>query len=427
LVLFVCAACLRLSASFVIERLDLPGSSFDPEDPAVQSLLLQAGVNFSHIARLTENMGLNSGVWSLADGGDGEMIMKLRQPATEVPFIPEEVHHLSNLLEEYPSLSSDPGIVVPSVVFECRGADGAMLGHLIVMRRAPGKTLAMILNEMLYLQAIGEVADAWRELAPIFEGVGRHLASFHVRYGGRQHNDFQGSNILVDIADGSRVTFIDLGLMGVPIKASDLRHFEKAARSLAAVYPPGSFFEECFPAFEKGYYEQIARETCLAPSTAGSFRVALPLVAGHDLGLELAERDGSMFVAAVGAGAVAGWNEYTPGPRVQVGQRIAAVNARAVSPDNVQDILREVHRELGKGDEVDVWSSSEKKWVAHGKIVTLSQWAVEVELQDQSVTSANSRASYPLFEVFRSDQGFFEVLVDMSPIDSDNITFDVTL
>lgn len=385
--------------------LRLEGDAFDPADPDTRNLLNEAlGLEPTiEIAALAENAGLNGGVWALRDpgGGQGERIMKLRprhaDGSKSSAFLPEESEHFLNLFQDFPAIDEDPAVVFPTHVLACYGSASApRLADIIVMRRAPGLTLAILIHE-LSLSEDGQ--GAMRELMVVFEKVGRHLADFHVRYGGSQHNDMQQSNILVDAADDHRITFIDLGSTGVPIANSDLRHFNRSLRGLAAVYPDFPFSEDGYAAFERGYYAQHTTAIGLAQEMSSALRVAVPVTVGEDLGLEVVERDGGLFVGRVADGPVARWNLYNPSLQVLSGQKMLEVNGAAGQDGDNSEMLRRIDGRYVVGDHVDVWSGSRGKWFKDGRVMSIDQKVVEVEFNYEGEKSLGKVLTHESFEL----------------------------
>lgn len=114
---------------------------------------------------------------------------------------------------------------------------------LIVMRKVPGERLAEVICRKFYNNQLA-LLDA------IFENLGATLASFHERYG-KQHGDFQPSNIFYDDATDD-IYFIDIGGMGLPTSDTDVEHFRGAMTLLAGAYSP-TLHEELAEAFQRGY------------------------------------------------------------------------------------------------------------------------------------------------------------------------------
>lgn len=391
--------------------LHLKGDAFDPADPETRELLNEAlDLDPSvEIAALAENAGLNGGVWVLRDprGEREERIVKLRARSADGSrsdlFMPEEAEHFANLLEDFTSIDEDPGVVFPTHVLACYGTAGdsaPRLADVIAMRRAPGLTLAILINKLSLAE---DGVGAMRELSGVLERVGTYLASFHVRYEGAQHNDMQQSNIIVDRENNHGITFIDLGSMGVPIAASDVRHFNDSMVALAVLYPDFPFWTDGYAAFERAYYAEHARALGLAQAgedAAVAFSVALPVTVGEDLGLKLTVGERGLLVEAVGDGPVARWNAHSPpGLQVLPGQEVTELNG-AVARDGDVGVM--VGRSLGYymvGDRVDVWSSSRSKWYRDGRVLKIDEMGVEVEYNYEGERGLGKVVGYGSYEL----------------------------
>lgn len=257
LLFFVTIAGVR---SLNVQNVELPAFSFDPMNSQVhQSLLRALGVDAMIVRPLSENVGMNGGVWIVRDprGRWPDMVMKSRLPERQLApdFLPEPEHFMK-LARELPSLATDPSVVFPSNILRCFGPGGAKITDLILMRKAPGAPFGNFIADMFQKGPKGE-----RDLNAMFEKVGRQLRRFHDAYG-RQHTDFQTSNIMVDKADGT-VTFIDLGMMGQPTGEGDIYRLGQTIRMMAPLYNP-SLLAGSMSHLEKGY-----REVALAPTMPG--------------------------------------------------------------------------------------------------------------------------------------------------------------
>jgi len=189
----------------------------------------------SSIEELAENRGgLNEGVWILRDSaGRGEdadrcLIMKV------VSGQRGEADKFLRLSQRYPSIVDDRCLAFPTAVFRCMGQDGSRLYDVIVMRKARGSPLPLV------------IASKWHsgrsaEIPRILELVGGSLADFHSRYVEAQHADFQASNVFYDEATGG-VTIIDAAEMGRTVRESDVERFCKSLHLIASA--PGSYGQQ---------------------------------------------------------------------------------------------------------------------------------------------------------------------------------------
>jgi len=443
-----------------VGTLRLPGERFDPQDPQMRQMLMESlGVNALDIRSLSENVGLNGGVWVLSDPHKvrPDMIMKSR-PFEARPIMPPEAEHFVNLYRQHPALASDPDVVFPTKILACLGPDGMKRNDLIIMRKAPGMTLAYYIGDKYYSQD----PSGRRELMAVFESIGRNLRAFQARYGGKQHTDFQTSNIMVDTENGNKITFIDLGGVGHPVGHSDTEHFGIAVRMLQDAYPPASFLEMALSNFDKGYYSHQVQEPQMVPpqqapqhstpqyaepqyaapqysvpqqpipqqpvspqteaqtpeaDAATAFRVSMPRAQNESLGLSLKERDGRAIVHKVKAGLIAQWNKRHPDFEVQAGQRIYEINGRSGS---YQELLKAAKScqscagSLAVGDAVEVWSRSQGNWVADGRVT-------EVNAHDVVLVYGGGELSKTLpidsVEVRRSGNPMFEMVVGLAVVE----------
>jgi len=112
------------------------------------------------------------------------------------------------------------------------------------MRHAAGQSLSAIIGLKWY-------ANQGSEVMRIFEQLGGFLADFHLRYGHKQHGDFQPSNIWYDDTTGS-FTLLDVSDIGPQIQ-SDVEHFSDSIRMFSQAYGP-QFETEGLQHFMTGYH-----------------------------------------------------------------------------------------------------------------------------------------------------------------------------
>jgi len=224
---------------------------FDAAGEEVRQQLLSV-LGFSARSKVEKMLGfsggLNHGIWFLSgtcgeSGSDyEELVLKLVRCHRIADNVPTEAENLVKVHREHSSISKDEILAFPIKIFSC--FDGPTKKHdLIVMRKVPGERLAEVICRKFYNNQL-TLLDA------IFEKLGATLAAFHVRYG-KQHGDFQPSNIFYDDATDV-VYFIDIGGMGLPTSDTDVEHFRGAMTLLAGAYSP-TLHEELAEAFQRGY------------------------------------------------------------------------------------------------------------------------------------------------------------------------------
>lgn len=200
--------------------------------------------------------GLNEGIWILSDPASiqkprVDFVLKLVQGTRTIAALPTEAENLTKLASEHPSITSDPALAFPMMILGCLGT-GGKTHDLIIMHRAPGERLTEVLARKWHA---GQQSDLWK----LFWKVGSRTAAFHARYPNKQHGDLQPGNIFWDEGTG-RVSFIDVGGMGMVTVDGDVAHFTNALHALSTFYGP-KFKEESIRAFNEGY--------CVAGSLAG--------------------------------------------------------------------------------------------------------------------------------------------------------------
>lgn len=243
------------SASLGLEvgELRIDAGPFNPSHPSTRAQLvaqLGAGNNATIEEMQGFRGGLNEGIWFLRDHvREQEFVLKLVRGHRIDPNLPTEAENLQKICREHPNVFADATIAFPIRLLNVIGQDGAKRYDLIVMQKARGLRLAEVIARKWYT---GQAPQLMR----ILEKVGSCLADFHGRYGGKQHGDFQPSNILYD-EERDAVVMIDIGGMGVPTTDTDAEHFAKTLRLLAESYG-ARLVAEGLPCFERG----LARGSC---------------------------------------------------------------------------------------------------------------------------------------------------------------------
>ncbi|CAE6946714.1 unnamed protein product [Symbiodinium natans] len=196
--------------------------AFDPVSPSLRERLLTAiGASLHSTFEPLQGFhgGRNEGIWFVKGGGE-TLVVKLVKfdPSTPSQLVEEQMFR--KLFQELgPSITEDPNVAFPVKVFRLLGPNNVREHDLIVMKKAPGKSLSYVIPEK------------WRtgckaDLMHIFRNVGKCMANFHRRYGGRQHNDAGVQNILWD-EETEHVTFIDLGCVGNKTDKTDVELFSQ--------------------------------------------------------------------------------------------------------------------------------------------------------------------------------------------------------
>ncbi|CAK9001171.1 unnamed protein product [Durusdinium trenchii] len=206
---------------------------FDPNLPALRAPLLSAlGADPKASDARFEAMrgfhgGLNEGAWAKdeASAAGQNLVLKLVKYDRFAPPQLIEERMFSKLYQEIPHIAEDPSVAFPTKVFRLLGPNNVRRHDLIVMRRAPGKSLEIIISEKWRTNRKGDIMK-------IFSQVGECFARFHRRYGGRQHNDAGTQNVLYD-EETQQVTLIDLGGMGNKTDKTDV---ERLCQALAAPF-----------------------------------------------------------------------------------------------------------------------------------------------------------------------------------------------
>jgi hypothetical protein len=162
------------------------------------------------------------------------------------PTVPSETENFMKVSREHPGLSNDRELSFPLKIFACHG-QGPRRYDLIVMRAAPGKTLAMVLHSKWGQRNIPDIMKIMRL-------VGQSLKRFHMRYHNQVHQDFQPGNVMWDDAT-QHVTIIDLGGMGMPTVMPDGEYFKNAFRQMTEQWGPTPIRDDGCRMFDTGYNE----------------------------------------------------------------------------------------------------------------------------------------------------------------------------
>merc|ERR1719223_2152371 len=439
----VLLACLwSVVQCFDVGTLQLPTPTFDPNHPNVRQQLTHAlGVQAIDVKPLGTNVGLNGGVWVVSDPYRtwDDLIVKLRPVETNYyPSHPPEAVHFKNIAREYPGLAQDPDVIFPSKILECMGPTGKQ-GDLIVMKKAPGNTLAYYINEKFHQGPQGRT-----ELMTVFESIGQQLRKFHERYDNKQHSDFQSANIMVDGSRGNKITFIDLGGMGLPIGDTDILHLKECLTMLSDAYP--GIMELAKRHFETGYYHgrrqdhgrfaqhnsvsqaqaqadaqaqaqaqawaeaqgQARQQAMKVPAPEGTFRVSMPRAQGDKLGLHLVNRDETAVVKAVKPGVVALWNSRHPDFQVEAGQHVLEVDGFRGSYSDMLQVCKGAYM---VGDAVDVWSHSRGWWFSDGRVLAANEEGIMVSFDGGRLTKSIPADSNEM----RKKQSTLEMLIGRVP------------
>jgi len=193
--------------------------------------------------------GLNAGIWFLSGEG-GEFVLKLVKFDPMAPAQLVEEKQFAKLYKEFPDIVDDDGLAFPCRVLRIFGASNVRHHDLIVMRKVQGKTLETIIYEK------------WRssqlpDLMAIFEKVGKNMAAFHRRYGGKQHCDAGPQNMIYD-EEEDHFTLIDVGGMGNRCSQTDIERFCKVLTRLSGTRRYGPELAAGIKHFEKGYFGDAA-------------------------------------------------------------------------------------------------------------------------------------------------------------------------
>jgi len=226
----------------------MTSSHFDPTWPPLKSQLVSK-LGLSQNATVEEMQGhrggLNEGVWILRDNTQS-FVMKLVKGSNSFGM-PTEAERFAKLFNEHPSIINDSSLAFPVKIFRCAGLGLGKRLDLIVMRKAPGTLLASLIATMLSGNKTPQVMQ-------LLDQLGRFLADFQFRYGNKQHNDFQPSNIFYDPATG-RFTLIDVSDIGpkTALAEADAERFTAALRLSSNCYGQ-NFYLEGKRHFEAGYW-----------------------------------------------------------------------------------------------------------------------------------------------------------------------------
>ncbi|CAE7229893.1 unnamed protein product [Symbiodinium pilosum] len=233
--------------SFEVRDFSLGMMVFDPANPALRAQLLAtlgASPQSTFEAMRGFHGGMNEGIWFVKGGGETLVLKLVKFDRFAPPQLVEE-RMFTKLFQELPGITEDPNVAFPFKVLRLLGRNNVRKHDLIVMKKAPGKSLDHVISEK------------WRrgkkaELNKIFGKVGECMASFHRRYGGRQHNDAGTQNILWD-EETQHVTFIDLGCMGNKSNKTDVQRLSQVVKNLSRCAAYGPDLVAAVSHFQEGY------------------------------------------------------------------------------------------------------------------------------------------------------------------------------
>mmetsp|Transcript_81668 Transcript_81668/g.142013 ORF Transcript_81668/g.142013 Transcript_81668/m.142013 type:complete len:456 (-) Transcript_81668:146-1513(-) len=239
-----------VSSSCPTCELQIGQQPFEPNHPAMKSMLLArlgVGPHSTIECHSSNHGGLNDGVWTVKDPAQPSQNLVLKLVSAQRG----EGEIFSTLARQHPGICFDPLLTFPYVVFNCMGATGEKRYDLVVMRRAPGISVAEFIAQKHFTKQTSEIMK-------VLTKIGSCLREFHARYHDAQHGDFQTSNIFYEEAN-DKVTFIDFAGMGAKARysQSDVEFFVNSLRICATIY--GShLLAEGARHFEAGYRMQKA-------------------------------------------------------------------------------------------------------------------------------------------------------------------------
>ncbi|CAE7274429.1 unnamed protein product [Symbiodinium sp. CCMP2456] len=224
---------------------------FDPSNPRLRAQLLAAlgaPPQSTFEAMRGFHGGMNEGIWFVKGGGQ-TLVLKLVKFDRFAPHQLVEERMFTKLFQELPGITEDPNVAFPFKVLRLLGPNNVRKHDLIVMKKAPGKSLDYVISEKWRK---GRKAD----LMKVFGKVGECLANFHRRYGGRQHNDAGTQNILWD-EESQHVTLIDLGCMGNKSNKTDVQRLSQVVKNLSNCAAYGPELVATISHFQEGYNQAM--------------------------------------------------------------------------------------------------------------------------------------------------------------------------
>lgn len=255
----------RSKSAPALRTINESGHQLCPAGPLVEDLMLEsfslpdfcipplreklfAAVAAGPTARIERMAGFsggqNKGMWMIHDVSR-TLVIKMVAAQRRHGALPTEAEQLIGLLNQHPSIRSDPTLAFPIRVLLCRDGQGGRQHDLIVMAKAAGKCLSEVIAVMTQRRQVAQ-------LLQIFESLGRVLAGIHNRYE-MNHGDFQPNNVFYDQGTG-HFTLVDLGGMALdkPGAESDVEHFGESLRILARGLQT-EFFNDAYRHFQSGY------------------------------------------------------------------------------------------------------------------------------------------------------------------------------
>lgn len=239
-----------------VAEVRLGSGSFNPKQPHLQMQILQRigahhGATIETLEGTVHGGQQSANVWHIgrdpclrADGSNHELVLKLVSSSRVAEGFPTQTENFLKLYKDYPTVIEDTNVAFPSNILHCIGRDNVRQHDLIVMRKVEGQKLSEIMARKWAGKQIQQLMD-------IFQKLGSCLAEFHLRYDNLQHGAFQPSNIFYNDED-ERITFIDMGSMGVPEMDSDIQHFTRSLTRLSDAYGR-TLLNDGMRHFEQGY------------------------------------------------------------------------------------------------------------------------------------------------------------------------------
>ncbi|CAE6946692.1 unnamed protein product [Symbiodinium natans] len=151
--------------------------AFDPVNPSLRERLLTAiGTSLHSTFEPLQGFhgGRNEGIWFVKGGGE-TLVVKLVKfdPSTPSQLVEEQMFR--KLFQELgPSITEDPKVAFPVKVFRLLGPNNVREHDLIVMKKAPGKSLSYVIGaeclrdlagraaKPISCTSSGKLASAWR-------------------------------------------------------------------------------------------------------------------------------------------------------------------------------------------------------------------------------------------------------------------------
>jgi len=167
-----------------------------------------------------------NGVWHLSTIDSPGLVLKLVETCENQSVSIMDVERFAKIQARFPEIVKELAFAFPVKILQLRGPLGNRLKDLIVMRRAPGESLELIIHRKAQAGEIAAIFDILRQF-------GTFLRTVHQVYNGMQHGNCQPSKVFYDekCKNFTLIDVVDLGF-----GPNDVDEFAAALNTLSGNY-----------------------------------------------------------------------------------------------------------------------------------------------------------------------------------------------